>query len=162
MDSKIDFDAKQWRLLMFVHPHCPCTRASIAELERLFAQISTPLQVQVIFVKPVGSAPDWTKTDLWRSAASIQGVKIYTDDDGVEAHRFHARTSGLTLLYSPDGELKFQGGITVARGHAGDNPGLAGVREWLQEGRSTQIKNPAFGCDLFDASCRKEDVLCKP
>ena len=50
------------------------------------------------------------------------------DDDGAEARRFGAETSGQTLLYDARGALAFSGGITGARGHAGDNAGRASLR----------------------------------
>jgi len=161
-DSQIPFDSSCPNLVMFVHPHCPCTRASLGELERLFAEVSRPSSVQVVFVKPIGTASDWATTDLWRNASSIRGVKVWLDNSGKEAERFRAQTSGQTLLYTHDGELKFQGGITVARGHAGDNPGRTALRELLQEGHSNQFKTSVFGCGLFDAQCQKADVSCKP
>ncbi len=161
-DCSIPFDSARPTLLMFVHPHCPCTRASLGELERLLAEVPTPPNVQVVWVKPAGTPSDWHRTDLWRDVSSIRDLRVYTDDGGIEAQRFHAETSGQTLLYSPDGGLKFQGGITLARGHAGDNPGLAAVRELLQQGHSNRKNNPVFGCGLLDAQCQTGGVVCKP
>lgn len=161
-DSGLAFDPNHPTLLMFVHPHCPCTRASLGELERLLAEISDQPNVQIVFVKPMGTAPDWARTDLWRSALSVRGVKVYLDNGGLEGQRFHAQTSGQTLLYDREGKLQFQGGVTIARGHAGDNPGRTALRELLRGGHASQIQTPAFGCSLFDTQCRKGDVLCKP
>ena len=161
-ESTLKLDTNTPTLLMFIHPHCPCTRATLGELDALLAQISKPLSVQLLFVKPAHTPPDWANTDLLREASSIRGVKIHIDTGGIEARRFRAQTSGQTLLYASDGELKFQGGITVARGHAGDNPGRAAIRKLVQEGHSDQINNPAFGCGLFDAQCQNGEHLCKP
>jgi hypothetical protein len=161
-DSGLSLDSSRPTLLMFIHPHCPCTRASLGELDRLLAQISKQPVVEVVCVKPAGLSSDWSRTDLTRQAASIRGVKVYLDDCGLEARRFAAQTSGQTLLYGPNGDLKFQGGITVARGHEGDNPGRTALRELLQEGHSRQVKTEVFGCGLFDTQCRKADVICKP
>jgi hypothetical protein len=147
---------------MFSHPHCPCTRASLGELERLLAQVSNPPNVFVVFVKPSGTADDWAATDLWRAASSIRGVRVFLDDNGVEAERFHARTSGETLFYDRDAKLRFQGGITLARGHAGDNPGRTSLRELLEQGFSNQPQTPVYGCGLLDEQCPKGNVSCKP
>jgi len=161
-DSKIPLDNNRLTLVMFAHPHCPCTRASLGELERLLAQVPGRLNAHVVFLKPVDTAVDWEKTDLWRTASSIPGVSVYVDNAGTEAHRFHSETSGHTLLYDQAGNLRFQGGITFARGHAGDNPGRTAIQELVREGHSNQIKTPVFGCALFEAQCEKGDVLCKP
>jgi len=147
---------------MFAHPHCPCTRASLGELERLLAQAPGRLSAHVVFLKLAETPADWEKTDLWRKASSITGVTVYVDQAGKEAQRFHAETSGQTLLYDSTGNLRFQGGITFARGHAGDNPGRTALQELLREGHSNQVKTPVFGCALFETQCQKADVLCKP
>jgi hypothetical protein len=147
---------------MFAHPHCPCTRASLGELERLMAQVPGRLSAHVVFLKPPGTAADWEKTDLWGKAARIPGVSVGADNAGREARRFNAETSGQTLLYDQAGKLRFQGGITLSRGHAGDNPGRSAIEELLREERSNQVKTPVFGCALFEAQCEKGDVLCKP
>jgi hypothetical protein len=160
--SQIPLDSNRPTLVMFAHPHCPCTRASLGELERLLAEVPGQPVTHVVFLKPVGTASDWEKTDLWQTASSIPGITVYTDNAGNEAHRFNVETSGVTLLYDPDGRLRFQGGITQARGHAGDNPGRSALKELLREGHSNQTKTMVFGCGLFEAQCQKGDVLCKP
>jgi hypothetical protein len=134
---------------MLSHPHCPCTRASIEELNRLMAQTQGRVIAYVLFLKPTGSSTDWEKTDLWQSAARIPGVKVLVDDNGSEAHRFHAMTSGQTALYDIDGHLLFSGGITRARGHSGDNAGRSAIVSLLNTGDSDQTETPVFGCPLY-------------
>jgi hypothetical protein len=137
-------------LIMFAHPRCPCTRASLGELEQLMADCQGHLKAQVWFVKPAGTTSDWINTGLWHTACNIPGVSVYCDTNGVEARRFQAKTSGQTMLYDQNGRLLFQGGITIARGHFGDNPALSAV-EALVEGKSPAfVKTPVFGCALFD------------
>jgi hypothetical protein len=160
--SQIPLDSNRPTLVMFAHPHCPCTRASLGELERLLAQVPGGLSAHVVFLKPEATAADWEKTDLWRKASAIPGVSVRMDKAGTEARRFHSETSGQTLLYDASGNLRFQGGITFARGHAGDNPGRSALEELARDGHSNQVKTPVFGCALFEAQCRKGDVVCKP
>lgn len=161
-DSQITFDSKRPTLVMFVHPHCPCSRASLGELERLLAQVPGRLTAHVVFFKPANASKTWEKTDLWRKASSIPDAAVYTDNDGIEARRFQSQTSGQTLLYDSTGSLRFQGGITFARGHSGDNAGSSALQEFLREGHSMEVKTPVFGCALFAAHCEKGDVRCKP
>jgi hypothetical protein len=142
-------------LVMFAHPQCPCTQATMGELEQLMADCQGRLKAQVWFIKPPGTDEKWTNTDLWRTAARIPGVTVYSDANGAEARRFNARTSGETLLYDQERHLLFQGGITLSRGHFGDNPGLTGL-ETLVEGKSrVPITTPVFGCSLFGNQCRQ-------
>ena len=149
-DSPIPAVSNRPILVMFAHPHCPCTRASLGELERLIAHVGGDLLTYVVFLKPVDTPVDWEKTDLWRKGCSLPGVTAYTDNAGLEAHRFHAETSGQTLLYDGAGTLLFQGGITSARGHAGDNAGRSAIEELLKRGRAKQTNTPVFGCSLFE------------
>ncbi|MDZ4288585.1 MAG: hypothetical protein U0984_11535, partial [Prosthecobacter sp.] len=124
-ESQIVSSSDRSTLVMFIHPQCPCSRASIGELDRLVARALDRFSVQVLFLKPEGMSQDWVKSDLWRQAAAIPGVTVSYDHDGEEAARFHAVTSGQTLLYDRDGSLVFQGGVTESRGHSGDSAGRA-------------------------------------
>src|SRR5258706_13460055 len=114
-------------LIMLAHPHCPCTRASIGELARLMAQAQGRVTAYALFVKPAGSSDDWENTDLWRNAAGIPGVNAVVGDV-VEAQRFHAATSGQTVLYDAEGRLLFSGGITRSRGPSGRRRGRSPLR----------------------------------
>ena len=137
-------------LLLFAHPHCPCSGASIEELDRIMARTGTTVATRVLFIKPSGVAEDWQSTDLWRKAAAIRGVSVASDDGGREASLFGAATSGQAILYGADGQLLFSGGITGARGHAGDNPGRSAILALLNGGRATRSVTPVFGCSLRD------------
>jgi hypothetical protein len=164
VDSRIALDVNRPTLIMFAHPHCPCTRASIGELDQLMANCQGRLSAQVWFIKPAGTPADWTDTDLWHRTSAIPGVTVHRDDDGVEARRFQAETSGQTLLYAQNGQLLFRGGITISRGHAGDNPGLDALQALLEHKSSKQVQTPVFGCPLFAASTNQPQtgcVLCK-
>jgi hypothetical protein len=136
-------------LVMLAHPHCPCTRASISELALLMAQCRGRLDAHVLFVKPAGLPEHWERTDLWRRAAAIRGVQVSCDPDGKEARRFHAATSGQVLLYDANGQLRFRGGITAARGHAGDNAGRSALVALVTSGTAPRAQTPVFGCSLL-------------
>jgi hypothetical protein len=114
------------------------------------------LTAYVLFLKPTDFSEDWEKTDLWRSAASIPGVTAMIDDQGAEANRFHAATSGQTLLYDAAGSLLFSGGITGSRGHSGDNAGQAAIVSLVNSGAAARTETSVFGCPLFDpdSECR--------
>jgi hypothetical protein len=159
-ESRIKRAPDRATLVMLAHPHCPCTRASIGELSRLMTQAQGRVSAYVLFVKPPNYADGWEQTDLLTSAAAIPGVSVVRDDDGVEAARFHAATSGQTMLYDAEGKLLFSGGITGARGHAGDNAGRTAVVSILTADEAEQRETPVYGCPLFargaDCPRRKE------
>ena len=141
---------------MFVHPHCPCSRASIGELNVLLASAQDRADVHVLFVRPKGFTEEWLHSDLWKSASSIPGVKVLEDKEGVEAKKFRATVSGQTLLYDGAGHLLFNGGVTASRGHYGDNTGRSAVTSFLLTGRADQDRTFVFGCSLFAPFCPME------
>ncbi len=138
-------------LVMFAHPRCPCTHASISELARLMARLSDRVEAHVVFVRPPGVPADWEQTDLRRRAAGIPGVTVTSDENGVEAERFHALTSGLTLVFDREGRRVFQGGITPSRGHEGDSFGRERIISLLTTGKADRNDSPVFGCALGPA-----------
>jgi hypothetical protein len=135
-------------LVMALHPQCPCSHATIAELERLIAQAAVRPAVHLLFVAPPEVDDQWVHSGLWETASRIPGVQL-TRDDGREARRFGARVSGQVLVYDGAGHLQFSGGITSSRGHEGDNAGRDAITALLA-GRPHAASAFVFGCLLFD------------
>jgi hypothetical protein len=138
----------QATLVVLAHPMCPCTRATLAELAKLLARVPGKVSTHVLFIRPQGTSEEWEKSDLWTQARAIPGVEAQVDKEGVEAARFGGVTSGEVLLYGPDGQLRFSGGITSSRGHEGDNPGAERIVSLLTNGRAELATAPVFGCPL--------------
>jgi len=136
----------QATLVLLAHPHCPCTRASLAELAKLVEH--NEADTWILFLRPEGAQPGWEKTSLWETAAAIPGVHVLADTDGTAAHVFGAETSGHVLLYDPAGRLQFSGGITAARGHEGPSAGGASVLAALHGAAIPQHQAQIFGCPL--------------
>ena len=139
-------------LVLLAHPQCTCTRASLAELAEVLARAGKPPKTFVLFLKPSQFFEGWEKTDLWRTASSLPNVTVLRDDDGSEAERFGAVTSGQTMLYDAGGELVFSGGITGARGHAGDNAGRRALIALIDRKEPSRRATSVFGCSLFSRS----------
>jgi hypothetical protein len=137
-------------LILLAHPQCSCTPASLTELAEVLARASTRPTTYVLFLKPEGVANDWEQTSLWKTAAAVPGVTLVRDDDGREAQRFGSVTSGQTLLYDGGGVLRFNGGITGSRAHAGDNAGRRSLVALLGGERAERAATSVFGCPLFD------------
>ena len=130
------------------------------ELERLETDCAGQFQAQVWFLQPEGKDLDWVKAELWRTASAMPGVTVHVDRDGAEARRFHAETSGETVLYNTGGRLLFKGGITLSRGHIGDNPGEDSIAEALKTGAPASKNTPTFGCPLFGEGCGSGGAAC--
>ncbi len=141
---------RRFRLLMFVHPRCPCTKASLVELAEILAREPGKADAAVVLVKPAGAGADWNKTSIRAQAAAIPQLRLI-DDDGTLARRFGAETSGFVALYDADGRLLFHGGITRSRGHEGDSAGSRAICALL-DGKTeipAGVRTPVFGCPLF-------------
>jgi hypothetical protein len=147
-------------LLMFAHPHCPCTRASMGELAQIMAHAMGTVNAYVLFVKPPNAGVDWDDTDLRSSAAAIPDVTVLTDENGVEAARFGAETSGHTLVFARNGALVFNGGITASRGHAGENAGESAVLAALNQQVVDRTRTPVYGCSLTRRPAMAGRKLC--
>jgi hypothetical protein len=139
-------------LLMFAHPRCQCSNASLGELAIIMAHSGGQLDAQVFFYRPAHEARTWTRSDLWRTASAIPGVHVFEDREAVVAKSFGTFTSGQTLLYDSKGSLVFKGGITAYRGHSGDNEGRSIITALLRGEVPAQISlpvvTPVFGCSL--------------
>jgi hypothetical protein len=160
-DSQIKRSSGLPTLVIFIHPHCPCSRATIGELAILMAHAQGLVNAKAIFIKPDGFGGAWEKTDLWSSATNIPGVSVTTDEKGVEAQRFGSKTSGQVALYSAEGQLLFSGGITASRGHSGDNDGRTAILSFLATGKAAKAETPVFGCPLVKESLNKEsEAFC--
>jgi hypothetical protein len=134
-------------LIVFAHPHCPCSRVTVAELAWVLDRCPIPVAVRVFLAAPEGAADGWDDTPLRAEAARLPGA-VLTTDDGREATRFGARTSGHTVVYDAAGRLLFSGGVTAGRGHRGGNPGRDAALAALRDGRPGP-SSPVFGCPLF-------------
>jgi len=135
-------------LVMFAHPNCPCSRASIGELAIIMARSQGALDAHVFFYIPDMEPSSWAKKDLWNNARRIPGVQVAEDRQGAYARLFGAFTSGQTFLYSSTGQLVFNGGITASRGHSGDNNGREAIVAYLHAGTVEQKVTSVFGCSL--------------
>lgn len=138
-----------YTLVMGVHPHCPCTRATMDELAIIMTHAQSKLKGYVIFIEPPGFNANWAKTDLYRYALAISGIETIIDHNGQEADLFHMTTSGQTLVFDKNGKLFFSGGITASRGHVGGNRGVDTILELVRTGKASYRETPFFGCPLF-------------
>ena len=151
-------DAGKPALVLFLHPQCPCSRATVSELARLLAEVHASPAVYALVYRPSDAEAGWEHTDLWDSAEAIPGVHVMTDNGGAQAHAFGAIVSGQALLYDATGALQFSGGITGARGHQGANPGRSAVGELLNGGQPSTTSTPSFGCLLHSESDSRSAV----
>jgi hypothetical protein len=139
-------------VLFFVHPRCPCTRASLAEMERAWVldQKGTEQSPQLIVVAtvPENGSEDWTTTATIERARTLPGAQIVMDRGGIEAERFGVVTSGTVMWFDAAGHRLYAGGVTASRGHEGDNAGRDALAQLLRGSQTPGRGLPAFGCRL--------------
>ena len=142
-------------LLLFLHPKCPCSRASVRELGQLFTELGSASDScrefpELIVVATVPEAADesWTQTETLSAALTFPNARLYIDRAGVEAAKFGATTSGLVMLFDQMGNRLYGGGVTVARAHEGANAGCDVLLLILCGDRSSSPTMPVFGCRL--------------
>src|SRR5687767_14231205 len=66
-ESDVPRSAELPTLVMLLHPHCPCSRATLAELARLMADCDRRLVATVLVTRPAGTPNGWERTDLWNT-----------------------------------------------------------------------------------------------
>ncbi|HEY2253931.1 MAG TPA: hypothetical protein VGH74_22805 [Planctomycetaceae bacterium] len=155
-DSGLVRSPDRANLVMCVHPRCPCTRASMAELNEIVADHPGRMQVHILILKPAELPESWSATDIWKSAGEIPGARVVFDRNGAESRRFGAAASGHVTLFDRQGRLAFSGGVTPSRGHRGQNAGSQAVSDLLED-HPAASGAAVYGCPLFEKHCPAED-----
>lgn len=139
-----------WRLVMAIHPQCPCSKASLVNLQRVLERHAATVTIDLYVYRPADTEPGWSDTPLVRLANQTPSLSLHDDVGSKAARAFGIRTSGGVVLYSPEGEVVFYGGVTPSRGHEGDCAGLSAIEDAI-EGKPTAIDRfPVFGCPLLN------------
>ena len=74
--SRIESEPGLPVLVMFAHPMCSCTRASLSELRALVSEFRGRFTPYVLSALPQGVGQEWMSSNLWKSAESIEGVRV--------------------------------------------------------------------------------------
>lgn len=135
-------------LVVLAHPKCPCTRATMSELDRLMAIVHRDVNVRVLLYLPEDAPESWARGAIRDAALRLPNASVELDRSGDMARAFGATTSGHVALISPSGEVCFSGGLTAARGHEGASLGRRAIVTWIQRGQG-EAKAPVFGCALY-------------
>lgn len=146
-------------LLFFAHPKCPCTRASVEELAKLMSECPEIVAYGVVVI-PSGVGADFGRGAAVDALKGVPNIRIIEDKGSLLANKYNAHTSGQTLFYDREGKLVFNGGITFARGHVGDNQGRTKIVSLAKHTPGFTDKaqsTPVFGCGLRNDG---EAVLC--
>jgi hypothetical protein len=151
-DTQITTSPGRPTLLLFLHPKCPCSRASLAEMERIWVleneQSKDTPQLVVVATVPPDEPNDWLTTGTVEQSRRLAGAEFVVDPGGREAQRFGATTSGTVMWFDAAGNCLYAGGLTSGRGHEGGNVGRDCLEQLMRGEAPTATGLPAFGCRL--------------
>jgi hypothetical protein len=146
-------NANGFSLVIAVHPKCSCTRASVAELNKLMLAWDGKVHAIALVAKPFEVSDLWSETDVTARLREIPDVTVVRDLGGAKAAAFGAQNSGQTLLYDAAGQLVFAGGITAFRGHEGPSIGGEALKQIVAGQAAARRDTKVFGCSLKDQFC---------
>jgi hypothetical protein len=157
LPAVVDSQFANWdhaSLVLALHPHCPCSRATVQQLEKILSRAPVSAELTVLVFKPKDEPDSWIESSTVSSLKKFQ-TKLIVDGDGMKAQRLGLNASGQVQVYSASGALLYNGGITAGRGHGGDNIGAQTVLELLRGERVDAQSAPVFGCSIFDKPAAK-------
>lgn len=152
-----DYSREQQSLVLFYHPHCPCTQSAIRCLERIYHRMSRQPRLVAFVYCPVDSSASWMDTSLTRYIKTIADVKFIPDPGGEACRRYGVTTSGHLLLFDSQDRLAFSGGITPGRGHEGDSLSSVDLLQRCSEDAVSRPANswPVYGCPMVNTTDAK-------
>jgi len=135
-------------LVMAIHPRCPCSQASLYELERLLPKCENRLKVHFYLYDSPDKEASWFAEVSDEVRRRFPDAQVLPDPDGDIARLLGAYTSGSAVLYEPNGTPVFWGGITSGRGHAGDNLGSDSIYAIVDNREPPRVKTLVYGCAI--------------
>jgi hypothetical protein len=145
--STLKRSAGRSHVVIFAHPGCPCTQATLTNLAELSERLSGRFDLSVVFVTR-GLDPRFVARAPVVHAAQQLRTALVTQDDGRAAQSFGASVSGEVFAFDARGRSVFHGGLTAARGHVGDSDGLRQLEQALTGSSGSVVEAPVFGCRL--------------
>ncbi len=141
-------------LVLAVHPLCPCTDASLAELGDLLARSHGACDALLVQYHPLNGHADWPIDTTDRDLGGVK-VPVLLDRGGEIAAALGAETSGHAVFVDAQGVIRFHGGLTIARGHRGRSPAQDAILAVVAGGKSALTTAPVYGCSL-EIECRAD------
>ncbi|HSI82491.1 MAG: RedB protein [Candidatus Methylacidiphilales bacterium] len=138
----------QCTVVLSLHPLCPCTAATLDELQQVLNSKLPPFHLRVLRMIPSSVPSEWKDKPVPDWLAAYPGVQVKEDTDAVISDAFGLTTSGHIAFYRADGTLAFKGGITASRGHRGENLGAETLRALLQGKTPPAEATSVYGCSL--------------
>lgn len=139
------------KLLVFYHPHCPCTAASLRNLQRINSSLVSERKIYAFAFHPQDEPVTWIESPTTKLLRGIPNITIIPDREAIACQAFGLSTSGHMLVYDEAQRLIFSGGITPGRGHEGDCQSSFDLRQKINGEKSTLNYWPVYGCSIVES-----------
>ncbi|MEX0886092.1 MAG: hypothetical protein WD009_06595 [Phycisphaeraceae bacterium] len=137
-------------VVMFMHPQCPCTRASLREIERVLARVQDAGVQVVLVLLADADVPSLARGGgLWPMAERLGGATVVSDEQAGATRTFGVSISGHVLYYDGAGQLRFSGGVTASRGHEGRSYGQTALEHAVTGVGGEMAEAPVYGCPII-------------
>lgn len=137
-----------YTVVVFAHPLCPCTRATLNKLHESITRFPDDRRIEVIFATAGLDSADVADSFNVRTARRLEGVEVRFDETGEIVRRFGATVSGEVFAFDREGRRVFHGGITTGRGHEGDSTSQREFERRICGRASDAFSAPVYGCLL--------------
>lgn len=142
----LNLNPDQLSVLVFIHPECPCTPASLRTLSRLVDECTADFDLQIL-VASYGDTNSLQSTNA-RLAEAIPKATVQPDPNGTIAQSLDAHVSGTICVVAPNNNLLYLGGLTNSRGCETIGPHFQIIKQVIQNRWSAAVTTSVYGCDL--------------
>lgn len=148
--ARVATDGQTGLVRVFAHPFCPCFNDTLEALTAVQARVGSRVRIEVVFVWADPSSHEIDASTSIRTASKLPGATVHYDTTGSLAAAYQAVSSGHLVFHDAAGVLRFQGGITTARGHAGSTVAREQLIDLIETPHAGPlVTTPIFGCPLI-------------
>lgn len=138
----------KWHIELFVHPQCPCTRATLKLVDRLHRELLVPPELTIYVASYDQIKSDWSSSPNLRLAQQLDQAVVMEDKEANRAKSLGVKASGTLVVTDGEGNRLFAGGITAGRSCEQLNPSYFSVRNLLNNPATGLSNTVVYGCDL--------------
>lgn len=155
VSTQLRLDRDHGTLVVFLHPFCPCSRATLERLEQVLSD-SSKKPTCCFMIAPVASSVEIdARSANLRLAKAMSPSRTFIDGNKSEARLFDPTTSGHVFYYDAGGSLRFSGGVLVERGSNQPNTFAEALYRAINNPTYPVVHTPVFGCSLVGASIER-------
>lgn len=147
--SKLVLDQTLPTLILFLHPKCTCSKASVEEIKIIKSSIKKEFKlIAVVQTASLKLTDELEK--LKEELSTLPHSTIVNDSYSFETNLFSVKTSGQIYIYSSFGELIYTGGSTSSRGTSSPSELRRTIASILETNKKPHqlITKSIYGCEM--------------